>query len=331
MKISSSTRDNWQTAIDKHPETNFLQTPVWAKANQLMGFSPIVKVTKDFFFVAFDKHAKRGHYLEIPGGPILDWNDQAVAKQAIDAIKKVASDNGCAFVRIRPQIIDSKENRATLAKLGAKIAPMHLAAEHTVMIDLDSTEDELLANMRRQTRYEVRRATKLEIDVEKSNDVAIFKEFHKVQAQTAARQHFIPPTLDVLMAEREAFQDDAMIYKATTKDGEPIAYGLILTGNGEGDYYEAASTELNRKLPGAYALQWQVIKDLKKQGIKRYNLWGIAPKNQPNHRYAGVTTFKTGFGGEVTEFIPAHDIIIDPIRYKLNLAVETVRKKRRHL
>ncbi len=331
MKISSAEKTKWQKIIKNHPEANFLQTPTWAKANQLMGFSPLVEISDDGLFVAFDKHAKRGHYLEVPGGPILDWDDQDVIQQIFTKLKKVATDNNCAFVRIRPQLEDSKEHRAKLAKLGLKIAPMHLAAEHTVMIDLSPSEDELLANMRRQTRYEVRRAGKLEIKVEKSNDQAIFKEFHKVQAETAARQHFIPPTLEVLMAEREAFGDDAMIYKATTKEGEPIAYGLILTGNGEGDYYEAASTDLNRKLPGAYALQWQVIKDLKKQGIKRYNLWGIAPKDQPNHRYAGVTTFKTGFGGKVTEFVPAHDLIIDPIRYKVNFAIETVRKKRRHL
>lgn len=331
MKISDDQRASWQKIIKKHPEANFLQTEVWAEANRLMGFSPLIEITDHGLFVAFDKHAKRGHYLEIPGGPILDWSDKKAVDAIFTTIKKVADEHNCAFVRIRPQIKDSKENRQMLAKLGAKVAPMHLAAEHTVMIDLSPSEDELLANMRRQTRYEVRRASKLEIKVEKSNDKAIFTEFHKVQVETAARQHFIPPTLDVLMAEREAFQDDTMIYKATTKEGEPIAYGLILTGNGEGDYFEAASTDLNRKLPGAYALQWQVIRDLKKQGIKRYNLWGIAPKNQPNHRYAGVTTFKTGFGGEVTEFIPAHDIVIDPIRYKFNLAVETVRKKRRHL
>ena len=99
----------------------------------------------------------------------------------------------------------------------------------------------------------------------------------------------------------------------------------------EGDYYEAASTDLNRKIPGAYALLWQAIKDLKKEGYERFNLWGIAPAGQPNHRYAGVTTFKTGFGGEIIEYVPAHDLIISKVKYLKNLAVETLRKKKRHL
>ena len=118
---------------------------------------------------------------------------------------------------------------------------------------------------------------------------------------------------------------------AKTKEGEPIAYGLIIRDGLEGDYYEAASTLLNHKLPGAYALLWQAIKDLKTAGYQRFNLWGIAPAGQPNHRYAKVTTFKTGFGGEIVEYVHAHDLIISPLKYLKNWAVETARKKKRHL
>ena len=84
-------------------------------------------------------------------------------------------------------------------------------------------------------------------------------------------------------------------------------------------------------MPGAYALLWQAMHDLKKAGYQRFNLWGIAPAGQPNHRYAGVTTFKTGFGGDIVEYVPAHDMIISRIKYIKNWAVETARKKKRRL
>ena len=70
---------------------------------------------------------------------------------------------------------------------------------------------------------------------------------------------------------------------------------------------------------------------MKEKDLKRLNLWGIAPEGQPNHRYAGVTTFKTGFGGEIVEFVPAHDLIVNKIKYLPNLIVETARRKKRHL
>lgn len=323
---------NWQEIIKNFPEANFLQSPAYGKMNELLGD----KVIEEDFggkgrALIIVRNAKRGRYLEIPCGPLLDYSNEELVTSAFKKIADIAKKEKCVFVRVRPQLKNSPENLRILATLGLKKSPMHLAAEHTVIIDLNNPEDELLANMRRQTRYEVRRAAKQGIIVEKSNNEAIFKEFRKVQAATAKRQGFVPPNLKTLLAEKEAFGENIAIYVAETSDDQPIAYGMIIKDGKEGDYYEAASTDLNRKMPGAYALLWQVMKDLKAEGYERFNLWGIAPAGQPNHRYAGVTTFKTGFGGEVVEYVPAHDLVISKVRYMADFAFETLRKKRRHL
>lgn len=350
---------SWAKIIAKYPEANFLQSPAYGKMNRLLGLKVIEEDLSSFGDLGralmIVREAKRGRYLEIPCGPLINWGDIEVVRKTMERIEEVARAEKCVFVRIRPQLTASRENLAKLEKLGLRKSPMHLAAEHTVMIDLNKTEEELLANMRRQTRYEVRRADKFKITVTRDNSEEIFREFHAVQVETAKRQGFVPPDLKTLLAEREAFSKNAWIYVARTEmdaevSGEdagaiiearkktpksqaaaPIAYGLIIADGKEGDYYEAASTDLNRKIPGAYALLWQVMRDLKKAGYERFNLWGIAPANQPNHRYAKVTTFKTGFGGEIIEYIPAHDLVISKTRYLKNLAVETMRKKRRHL
>lgn len=322
---------NWQKIQQSFPEANFLQSPAWAKMNKLVGHKVIIEESDAFRCLMIVKNAKRGRYLEIPGGPLLDWQNTKLVEKVFAKIRAIAKQEKCVFVRFRPQLLKTPENLAKLKQLGLKIAPMHLHAEHTVILDLTKPADEILKNMRRQTRYEVRRAEKLGLTVAYSNDEAIFHEFHQVQADTAARQHFVPPDLKTLLAEREAFAEDARLYVAKTATGEPVAYGLILISGREAEYFEAASTDLNRKLPGSYALEWQVIKDLKSLGVARYNLWGIAPPGAKNHRYSGVTTFKTGFGGEIIEFVPAHDLIVNPAKYQLTKIVETIRKKRRHL
>lgn len=332
----------WKKVLTAWPEANFLQSPDWAKVNEIMGYKVI---TEDFggtgWCMMIIKNAKRGRYLEIGGGPLLDWTNVGEVRKAFEKIEQIARTQKCVFIRMRPQLKAVKKNLDLMQDLGFKKAPMHLHAEHTVLIDLEQSEDDLLKNMRRQTRYEVRRADKLGIKVESGNSEALFEEFHNVQTETALRQNFVPPNLKMLMAEREAFGGNAKIYwaylevedefnpKKTKKD--PIAYGLILTCGEEAEYFEAASTSLNSKLPGAYALQWQVMRDLKKAGFKRYNLWGIAPKGAKKHRYAGVTTFKTGFGGEITEYVPAQDLVIKKGRYFVNWLVEKIRSKRRHL
>lgn len=324
--------DEWQSFLDKHPESNFLQSHFWAETNRLIGHKVIVELIADkIWCLMVIKNAKRGRYLEIPGGPLLDWQDTALVKKVFAEVKQIARDNHCVFIRFRPQLLDTEQNRTTITHLGAKLSPMHLHAQNTVILDLTKSEDDLLAGMRRQTRYEVRRAAKLGITVEKSHSAEALEEFHSAQSTTAERQHFIPPTKEALIAELAAFGNNATFYTAKDSDNHPIAYGFILRDNHEAAYFEAASTELNHKLPGAYALLWEVIKDAKSAGCSRLNLWGIAPSGAANHRYAGVTTFKTGFGGEVTDYIPAHDIVINPLKYSLTHAIEIIRKKRRHL
>lgn len=328
----SEMKSAWQEISTRFSEANFLQSPAWGRMNQLVGHQVLIETFGGAAWcLMIIKEAKRGRYLEVPGGPLLDWQDQAMVKQVFAKIRQVARAYHCVFVRLRPQLRNTPENLELLAQLGTKKASFHLHAEHTVMLDLTKTEDGLLAAMRRQTRYEVRRADKLGITVDWSDDEELYHEFHKVQAETAARQHFVPPNLKTLLAERTAFGNQARIYVARTESGEPIAYGLILMDGAEAEYFEAASTDLNRKLPGSYALLWRAMRDLKELGVQRFNLWGIAPPGQKHHRYAGVTTFKTGFGGELVEFMPAEDIVIKKCRYLFNLVIEKLRKKVRHL
>ena len=162
----------WATIVKNHPEANFLQSPEYGKMNEILGDKVIVE---DFdgkgWAQMIVRDAKRGRYLEIPCGPLIDWDDKKLTKKVFAKISEIAEKEKCVFVRVRPQLLANRKNLQILADLGMKKSPMHLAAEHTVVIDLTKTEEELLSNMRRQTRYEVRRADKLGITVEKSRDI----------------------------------------------------------------------------------------------------------------------------------------------------------------
>lgn len=320
----------------EHPEANFLQTSTWGKVYEKDG-------KKVFYLGIFEgkkligssvvilKPAKRGRYLEIPGGPLLDWDgDIKALRFFLKEIAKLAEREKCVFVRMRPNIPDTEQHQKLAERLKLIKSPMHLHAEHTVMLDITKSEEELMAEMRRQTRYEVRRAQKLGIKVSYETSEKAFNDFYDLQLETAERQGFIPSTRHLIMAQHEVFGDKARIYTATL-DGKVLAKGEILLQAPEAVYHEAASTLDGRKLPGAYALQWQIIQDAKALGLKRYNLFGIAPPNSPHHRYAGVTTFKTGFGGEQLAYLSAHDLVIKPFHYRLVHMLETIRKKKRHL
>ena len=319
-----------------HPEANFLQSSSWGKVYEIDGEKVLYLGLYDNdelhgTAVVIVKNAKRGKYLEIPGGPILDWSHEPrFVKEFMFQIGEVAKTENCVFVRMRPNISDTGEHRQIAKDCNLVLSPMHLHAEHTVMIDLRYSEDELLKDMRRQTRYEVRRAEKMGIQVTFDTSKHAFSEFYDLQLETAHRQGFIPSTRNFIMAQHDAFAGAARIYTASL-DGKVLAKALVIMQSPEAVYHEAASTEEGRKLPGAYALQWQIIRDARNLGFKRYNLFGIAPPNSPHHRYAGVTTFKTGFGGNQIAYLPAHDLVIRKSHYQVVRFIENIRKKRRHL
>lgn len=329
------TKELWDGFVASCEAANFLQSWEWGDLHQTLGEAVyrqgIYRNDKLIgALLGIVKDARRGRYLEVPGGPLIDWTDDDVVAFTVRELRRIADETACVFVRVRPQLEESNQHRALFKSHRFIQAPMHLHAEHTNILDLTASEDDLLSGMRRQTRYEVRRADKQGVSVTWVSNEAAIEEFYTVQADTARRQGFIPPSRAFLDAQLAAFGDNLRVYRAE-KGGHLLTLALVIFYGDEADYHEGASTPDGRSQPGAYAIQWQAIRDAKARGIIRYNFWGIAYTNDPKHRYAGVTTFKRGFGGSDTTYLPAHDLVINRIKYVKNWVIETIRKKVRKL
>lgn len=335
IKIEDCNQNDWNKFAIHADRSNFLNSWQWGEVHNTIGEKVYrLAISKDNklsgLLLAIVKNARRGRYLEVPGGPLIDWSDKSVVKEVVSYLKTLARENNCIFVRVRPQLKDSEDSRSLLTGMGFRRALMHLNAEHTNILDITISEEDILKNMRQQTRYEIKRSIKEGIVVSWSSSKEDLELFQEVQSDTAKRQGFITSSSKFLNAQLADFGDHFRIYK-TEKDGNLLSMAIIIFFGNEADYYEGASTLASRKLPGAYALQWQAIRDAKAAGITRYNFWGISGSNNSKHRYAGVTTFKRGFGGEDFTFVPAHDLVIQNIKYIKNWSIELVRKKMRNL
>lgn len=336
MKTADLAKSDWDGFVGSHAGVNFLQSWQWGELHQKLGFRVIRRGVYESsqlvgVWQGIVKDAKRGRYLEVPGGPLMDWTNEQLVNRALDEMRVLAREYSCAFVRLRPQVEENAEVLQILQQNNAKSAPMHLHAEHTNIIDLTPSEDTLLANMRRQTRYEVRQVAKRDLEITSSSPTATeIDEFYDLQTKTAKQHNFVQSPRKFLHALRESFGSELRLYRAS-RDGQLLNLALVLSWGEEVDYFEAASTAEARKEPGAYGVVWKVMRDAKKAGRTRINLWGIAYSDDPNHRYAGVTTFKRGFGGRDVVYTHAHDLVIKSVRYSLNFLIETIRRKKRGL
>lgn len=326
----------WERFVLANSTKTFLQSWNWGEVNKILGH----KIFRFGFFeerklkgvsLLIKKKAKRGTYLECPGGPLIDWNRPLFFSEFIEQTKKIAKREGCFFVRVRPQLEDALTHRILFKKQGFISAPMHLHAETTWQIDISQSEDQLLRGMRKNTRYLVRKSMKMGLKIEQSIDVADVELLYKLQLEAVARHHFIPFPKRYFLAELNAFAPDKKIkiFKVIYKKKVLVVAFIIFYGK-EATYHYSASSSSFPQIPASYALQWQVIKEAKKYGCKIYNLWGIAADDNPKHRFAGVTLFKKGFGGFRVNYLHAQDLPLS-LSYWGIYVFERIRKFYRHL
>ena len=336
-QLADDDKNAWEEFILSRNEANFLQSWSWGEFHQTLG-----KVIERSGFYEKSKlvgimqsivePAKRGRYLTVPGGPIIDWQNKSVVNVFLNQIKKIAKENNCVFVRVRPQLKSDDFSKKLFKNLGFIKAPMHLHAELTSQLDIQKSEEELMLQMRKATRYEIRKGIKEKIKISTSIDEKDIGNFYDLQIETAKRQKFIPFSYKFLYEQFKIFAQNgnALLYKASLGDKLLTQAFIIFYGN-EAVYHYGASTDEGRRHPGAYLIQWEAIKEAKKRKMTRYNFWGVAPEGKNDHRFSGLSLFKRGFGGEDFGYLHAQDLVINKLRYLLNYIIESLRKKSRRV
>ena len=326
----------WEKYVLSQNPKSFLQSWNWGETNRLVG----KKIFRLGFYkdgkligvgLVIEEIARRGSHFLIPGGPLIDWNKKGLVNFFLKTIKDLAQREKVWFVRIRPEILDSEKSRDLFSKLGFISAPMHLHAENTWILDITFKEEEILTGMRKSTRYLIRKSLSSFITLKESKNPTDTIILNNLQKETEARHGFIGFSEKLFKAQLSTFGADnqACLYICEYKD-KPIVAAIIIFYGDYAYYHHSASSERARNIPASYYLQWRIIQEAKKRGLKYYNFWGIAPSDSPKHRFAGVTLFKQGFGGERIDWLHAQDLHINSL-YWLTYCFEKLRKVIRRL
>ena len=336
--IDIEERKKWDNFVTSRKEANFLQSWDFYEFHKSRGKKIVRRAVVDekekiiAVYAGVVETAKRGTYLAIAGGPIMDWDDKSLVKKVFDDIRKIGKESKCVFVRVRPQLPLSKESLALMSKLGLKRAPMYLSVEYAGILDLNKSEEEILAGASQGFRRKLRKAEKLNIQITADTDVESIDEFCKLEKKHAERQKYVAFSENFLRKQFEAFakNNEVLIYTAR-KDGEILAQNFMIFYGPEASYHYGVSSELGTKYSAAPLLHMSAMEEARKRGCIRYNLWGIVGLEEKSHRFYGVSEFKRSFGCEELEYTPAHDMILNPVKYKITKIVETARKKIRHV
>ena len=243
---------------------------------------------------------------EIPRGPI--WNgDEQVAIKLLEFIVADAKKERCMRMYISP--FKSIEVPKQWKPSNRLVHPTH-----TIQLDLTLDEEELLQQMKPKGRYNCKVATKHGVTVGQSTDATAFAQLH---ATTGSRNTFVTPNNNTYQRFIDVINGSFLLYAYHPDTTEPIA-GLIGVCQGNlGIYYYGASNHVYRSSMAPYALQQAAITHCKAAGCTVYDLFGIAPPNEPKHPWHGITSFKEKFGGTTVTIAPEQQMILKPVSHAL--------------
>lgn len=319
----------WEQFLLQHAPQSLFQSWMWGdiqsklgskvwrlgvyEDKKLVGIAAIYKVV-----------AKRGTYLHVRHGPILASLDITYWQQMLEVFKRLAKEERAWFIRVSPLIEPSQSNQKRFEEMGFLPSPMHaMDAELCWVLDVTPTEEQLLSNMRKSTRYEIRRAQKESVSIVKSDDPSDLAMFFRLYEATTQRHNFvghkgIKEEFVIFSKERNGL---LLLGKLNAK---VVSGALILFYGNQAIYRHGAS--IRSTLPISSLVQWEAIREAKKRGLKVYNFWGIAPNENVNHPWRGITVFKKGFGGREIRYLHAYDYPTSPL-YIVSKSIETVRRK----
>lgn len=327
----------WEEFVFSQTPNVFLQSWNWGEVHQMLGKK--IKRLGVFFAnklvgaaLIIKEKAKRGDHFIVPGGPILDnWDEMKVVSALFNQLRGEGKKEKAIFIRVRPNIADTSENHRLLKKLGFHRAPMHLHAETTLHLDLTQSEAQILAGMRKNTRYCIRRAIRDGVKTKISKEIKDINLLYQLQMEVVKRRKFIPFSREFFEKHFTAFVDDDQIaFIKANYHGETLAIGMFIFYGDTASYHYSGSSLKYSNIFASYAMLWEAIKEAKRQGCQIFDFWGVAPTDDPRHRFAGVTRFKKGFGGERVDYLPAQDYPLSSL-YWPTYMFETIRRKIRRL
>jgi lipid II:glycine glycyltransferase (peptidoglycan interpeptide bridge formation enzyme) len=333
-----NSKEVWETFLAELKPASFLQSWNWAEFNTKTGHNVLrLGIYENEILIAvamvLKVTAKRGSFMFAPHINLPTKFDLQVMTKALTSyLIPIAKKEKCAFIRLSPLVENSAENNQAFIGAGYKESPTHMMhPEHTWILDIRPSEAELLAGMRKTTRYSIKKAEKDGVIIKSSANRADLDKFLAVYDTTVKRQEFKPFSREYFSTEAEIFLRDnqALLFFAEYQ-GEIVGSAFIVFYGDSAFYHHGATTRKFEKLTDAQALQWEAIKEAKRRGLSFYNFWGVVSETAIKHPWFGLSTFKRGFGGFEKNYVHAKDYVLSS-RYWITYLIEYVRKIKRGL
>jgi lipid II:glycine glycyltransferase (peptidoglycan interpeptide bridge formation enzyme) len=337
-------RNEWNAALYALPRNHLLQSWEWGTLKEHYGWRAerLIWRDPDGALRACAQVLERAQrvpalsrtyrLLYCPRGPALDWSRHEIRDQVLRDLEAYAQDRGALFMKIDPQVPlatgppDSDDERLDqqgtdarefLRASGWVFSKDQIQFRNTLTLDLALSEDDLLANMKQKTRYNVRLAGRRGVEVRRGglDDLDLL---YRMYAETSLRDGFVIRKPEYYEDAWGSFiaADLAQPFIASV-DEDPVAALVVYRFDRTATYMYGMSRELHRDKMPNYLLQWEAIRWAKQRGCATYDFWGAPDQLVESDPMWGVYRFKAGFGAQLVRTMGAWDRPTRPLLYRL--------------
>jgi peptidoglycan pentaglycine glycine transferase (the first glycine) len=322
--------DLYNSFVNSSLRPHFLQSYEWGELKRGTGWLPLrLLVAKNGTPIAAISLLKRKlpifgrSIFYAPRGPVIGKECEEAGEDFFwQEVIKLGKKHRAILLKIDPDIPSPDETALKRLKMigfrpsGDETGFGGVQPRYVFRIDITPTEEDLLAGMASKTRYNLRLAARRGVKVRVAENKDDLRTFYDLLKETAERDRFLVRDFSYFEAMWDLFvaQRTARLFLAE-HEGEIIAATLAFCCGDRAWYLYGASSNRQRNVMPNYLLQWEMIRWAKSLQCSVYDMRGVPATENPEEALAGLYRFKKGFGGEFTEFIPEHDLVLSSIWY----------------
>jgi lipid II:glycine glycyltransferase (peptidoglycan interpeptide bridge formation enzyme) len=329
VSVPSSPSDRWKAwddFLETTPHTGFMQSSWWADfraAYEYQHFAAILKAQGAIVggaVVLKHSYAPESCFYYIPEGPVLP-DDESSAGEIFEAVletiesRRKTETQTVSHLRIEPRL-DRMPGFLSGFRTIAPFADRYMEQRLSLCIDLRSSEPAILAQMKPKGRYNIGVAQRLGVRVVEDNSAQGLRDFLGIYGETVCRKAIKSKPAKYfkrLLSILTSVQKGSLFF--AEYQGLRLAAAMVVYFGPRASYLFGGSVALHRRVMAPYLLHFEIMRKAKSMGHEWYDLWGVAPENEPDHRLAKISIFKRKFGGQEIRLAPTLDYVYDTAAY----------------
>jgi peptidoglycan pentaglycine glycine transferase (the first glycine) len=317
----------WDKFLESRSNSGFRQSSWYASVNSYNGWKNFGTVLKDGETIVGGAVVFRRTfgpdkcYYYMPDGPVLLESDPiSDQKQAFDAILEFIERERQDEQRVVSHLcINPRWERVPGFVTGFRESKHYYGLPRdTQCIDLDSSEDDILAQMKPKGRYNVRVARRHGVSVLEDVSSQGIADFLNIYEETFARKELSaedPDVFHTLISILLASGRGSVFF--AEYQGTRLATALVVYFADTATYYYGGSRAIHRNVMAPYLLHFEIMRKAKALGCRYYDLLGVTPSGAPDDgSWKDISVFKRKLGGRELRLVPTLEYVYDPVAYE---------------